>query len=133
MGTTMMPTSPDEQRQIRQRESALAKANRIRIARARIKAELDAVPSAESCKLAADLFWDPPEVLAKLKVMDLLLAVRGVGGVAARRLLQSAEIDDYASKMIGGLTPKQRAALAAVLRYRGTFQNSAEACDRWAA
>jgi hypothetical protein len=67
---------------------------------------------------AVALFRDhPPEWAATWKVADVLRAVPGMGPVKAARLLRRAQVAE--SKTLGGLSPRQRDALAEGLRGAG--------------
>lgn len=120
MGTTMVPaTEADRPAVSPQTMSALAKANRIRVARAKLMQRMEVLPSRESCSMAADLVADPPDVMLSMEVFDLLHRVKRVGPGVADGLLRAAGIT--ANVQLGVLTSRKRAALEAALRYRSEF------------
>ena len=57
---------------------------------------------------------EPPTYVETAKVFDLLLAVPKYGRVKANKVLTQCRISP--SKTIGGLSPRQRAELVALLR-----------------
>lgn len=92
-----------------QRQSALARANAIRVKRAALKRDLK---SGE--RLLADVLAKPADWVLTAKVHDLLLCVPGVGAVKAAKLLQQCRVSG--SKTVGGLSDRQRSELVALLR-----------------
>lgn len=92
-----------------QRQSALARANRIRVKRAALKRDLK---SGET--QLADVLEKPKEWALTAKVHDLLLCVPGVGTVKAAKILQQCRVSG--SKTVGGLSDRQRCELVAMLR-----------------
>ena len=92
-----------------QRQSALARANAIRVQRAALKRDLK---SGES--LLADVLAKPADWVLTAKVHDLLLCVPGIGAVKAAKLLQQCRVSG--SKTVGGLSDRQRSELVALLR-----------------
>ncbi len=92
-----------------QRESALARANVIRVKRAGLKRDLK---SGE--RFLCDALARPAEWVLTAKVHDLLVCVPGIGGVKAGKLLQQCRIS--ASKTVGGMSERQRTELVALLR-----------------
>jgi hypothetical protein len=84
-----------------QRLAALARANRVRSERARLKAALRAGELR-----AAPLLLDPPECLRSASVAEVLLAVPGIGEVKVRRLLQSAGLSP--GRKLERLSARQR-------------------------
>lgn len=116
-----------------QRESALLKANRIRLARAELKrylksdVELDAVrqivadPAKAALELGRELepalgYRPPGDWLDNMAVYALLLACPKVGAVKARALMRDAWGHlTTTTRRVGGMTPPARAALAAEL------------------
>ncbi len=92
-----------------QRESALARANVIRVKRAGLKRDLK---SGE--RFLSDALARPAEWVLTAKLHDLLVCVPGIGGVKARKMLQQCRIS--ASKTVGGLSERQRTELVALLR-----------------
>lgn len=110
--------TPDRSRA--QRFAALERANAIRSARKRLKAELKARGAVALIALivrpdyANDLVADAPDGLADtMHVRDALEATRGIGKVKAATVLRRAGVAP--SKTIGGLTRQQRARLAGAL------------------
>jgi hypothetical protein len=101
------PSTPE--RSLNQRMDALARANEIRTARARLKRDLKAGRSS-----IHQLLLDPPEYLETAKVFDMLLAVPKYGRVKVNKMLLSCRISP--SKTIGGLSERQRAELVSLLR-----------------
>ena len=90
------------------RLAALEEANRIRIERARLKAEL------RSGALApAEVFAAPPECVLTASLAEVLLAGRGIGKVSLERLLRRCELNP--AQRIGRLTERQRKSLLAAL------------------
>jgi hypothetical protein len=102
-------TAPE--RSLHQRMDALARANRIRSERARLKRELKAG------RLSIHtLLLDPPEYLETAKVFDMLLAVPKYGRVKVSKILSTCRISP--SKTIGGLSERQRSELVFMLSRR---------------
>jgi hypothetical protein len=89
-----------------QRAAALEKAALARRARAEVKERLKM-----GVLTLPDLFReaDANEILAKLKVVAVIESLPGVGKVKAKRIMEELEI--AASRRLGGLGTKQRAAL----------------------
>lgn len=94
-----------------QRMAALAIANDVRFARARLKRALRA-GRADVVALVAD----PPSYLHSMKVEKLLAALPGVGRVKVRRIMIVARISE--AKTVGGLSVRQRDELVALLEAR---------------
>jgi S13-like H2TH domain len=94
-----------------QRQSALAKANQVRSARAQLKRELAAGQTALTQVLA-----DPPPYAASAKIRELLLAVPGIGPAKADRALTHCRI--ATAKTLAGLTNRQRTELGELLHER---------------
>jgi len=93
-----------------QRLRALAKANEVRLARARLKRQL----SAGSLELA-QLLSGPPPCAETAKLRDLLLAVPRMGPAKVRRTLTHCRIAE--SKTVAGLSDRQRAELIELLSH----------------
>lgn len=91
-----------------QRRAALDKAAAARATRAEVKDRLRAgsVTLAEVFDLVS-----ADEAIAKLRAVDLLQAMPGVGRVTAHRLMERHDI--ALSRRLRGLGPHQRAALIA--------------------
>jgi hypothetical protein len=91
---------------------ALARANRVRLARAELKRQI----AAEEIS-ASQVILDCPWEAASMSISDLLMCQRRWGRARCRRLLVSLGVPE--NKQIGTLTQRQRGALAAVLSAGG--------------
>jgi hypothetical protein len=91
---------------------ALEYANRVRLARARMKRKVAAGELS-----AADVVLTCPWQAHSMSVSDLLMSQRRWGRTRCRRLLVSLGVPE--NKQIGTLTERQRLALAAVLTAKG--------------
>src|SRR3954468_2596156 len=91
---------------------ALARANRVRLARAELKRQI----AAEEIS-ASQVILDCPWEAASMSISDLLMCQRRWGRARCRRLLVSLGVPE--NKQIGTRTQRQRAALAAVLSAGG--------------
>lgn len=104
-----MPTTaaPPADRTLAQRMDALARATEVRTRRCGMKAEFrkgaDPIP----------FLADPPGWLKTMKVERFLVALPGVGRVKAGAILRNTQVST--SKTVGGLSPRQRKDLVAVL------------------
>jgi hypothetical protein len=107
--TTTTCSAPE--RSLAQCLSALDRANDIRIWRAERKRDIKA-----GRLTSIELLVACPEPLASMKVIDLLLATPKIGRVKANQMLYKCVISP--SKTVGGLSPRQRAALAALIGSR---------------
>ena len=107
MSTTLSPSAFHE-RTTDQRLLALAMANQTRARRAALKRDLKA-----GRRSAVSLLADPPDWLATMKVIDLLLSVPKWGRVKSGAILRQNGISP--SKTVGGLAPRQRAELVRAL------------------
>ena len=87
---------------------ALEFANRVRLARARMKRKVAADELS-----AAEVIMSCPWQAHTMEVSDLLMSQRRWGRTRCRRLLVSLGVPE--NKKIGTLTERQRLALAAVL------------------
>ena len=87
---------------------ALEYANRVRLARARMKRKI-----AEGELSAAEVVLSCPWQAHSMSVSDLLMSQKRWGRARCRRLLVSLGVPE--NKQIGTLTERQRLALAAVL------------------
>src|SRR5919106_5746306 len=87
---------------------ALEYANRVRLARARMKRKV-----AAGELLAADVVLTCPWQAHSMSVSDLLMSQKRWGRTRCRRLLMSLGVPE--NKQIGTLTERQRIALVAVL------------------
>lgn len=96
-------------RSLQQRLDALDRANVVRGRRAQLKRDLKAG------RVSIDaLLLDPPDYLATAKVFDLLLHVPKYGRVKVNKVLTQCRVAP--SKTVGGLSPRQRDELVALLR-----------------
>lgn len=109
---TVAPNYPAPDRSLAQRQQALAKANEIRTKRAQLKRDISA-----GRKSARDIIAEPPEWAETMKVIDLLMAVRGIGRVKAVKTLGGLG-GVSPSKTLGGVTDRQRQALIWALSTR---------------
>jgi hypothetical protein len=91
---------------------ALEYANRVRLARARMKRKIAAGELS-----AADVVITCPWQAHSMSVSDLLMSQKRWGRTRCRRLLVSLGVPE--NKQIGTLTERQRVALAAVLTAKG--------------
>ena len=91
---------------------ALARANRVRLARAELKRQI----AGEEIS-ASQVILDCPWEAASMSISDLLMCQRRWGRARCRRLLVSLGVPE--NKQIGTLTQRQRGALAAVLAANG--------------
>jgi hypothetical protein len=92
---------------------ALEYANRVRLARARMKRKIAAGELS-----AADVVLTCPWQAHSMSVSDLLMSQKRWGRTRCRRLLVSLGVPE--NKQIGTLTERQRLALAAVLTAKST-------------
>jgi hypothetical protein len=99
---------------------ALEYANRVRLARARMKRKVAAGELS-----AADVVLSCPWQAHSMSVSDLLMSQKRWGRTRCRRLLVSLGVPE--NKQIGTLTERQRLALAAVLTAKGTASAREEA------
>ena len=108
MSSPRTPPTEVPRRSLDQRREALAQANRVRLQRAVLKADL----KQGSVSIEA-LIADPPECLASAKVAEVLMAVPGYGRTKVARLLERCHVSP--KKSVGGLTEGQRDALIRAL------------------
>jgi len=94
--------------QTRQRVDALARANRVRQARAALKRRI-----ADGQVSAAEVILFHPSEADGMPVADVLTSQRHWGDTRCRRLLVGVGLNE--SKPIGAMTERQRLALAARL------------------
>jgi hypothetical protein len=130
MGSTLVPPKvlPDDDMTTRRLEH-LAKANAVKTARRVLLARMYQSEPAVSCRMAAEMVEDPPDVLRALDVDEFLRSVarrpvrrpdgsrrscRGRMSRAAQGWLAAAGVTDVRS--LAALTVRQRVSLAAVLR-----------------
>ena len=97
-------------RSLEQRRQALARANAVRVARAKLKKDL----AAGNADLAP-LIVNPPEYAATAKVVDLLVSLPRIGQVKAHQILNRARIAP--TKTLGGLTSRQRGELLNLIQH----------------
>jgi len=90
------------------RMRALARANEVRVARARLKRRVAAGDPS-----AAEVILAPPRFAEGWPLMQLLMSQRQWGRARARRFLANTGIDER--KPLGSLTDRQRRQLAARL------------------
>lgn len=87
---------------------ALSRANRIRVARARLKQQV-------ACgeRSVADVLYQAPEETDTMTVFDLLCVQYRWGEIRARELLTAARISEF--KTVGALSDRQRNTLIGLL------------------
>src|SRR4051794_17411572 len=90
---------------------ALARANRVRLARAELKRQI----AAEEIS-ASQVILECPWEAASMSISDLLMCQRRWGRARCRRLLMSLAVPE--NKQIGTPTARQRGALSAMLSAR---------------
>ena len=105
-----MTTGTLANRTLDQRLQALAKANRIRSGKSRLKREIKARRLS-----AVDALDDPAS--AYMRLDELLLAVPKIGRVKCAKLL-SKEVELAPSKRIGALSPRKISVLRRALEGR---------------
>jgi hypothetical protein len=98
---------------------ALEYANRVRLARARMKRKIGAGELS-----AADVVLTCPWQAHSMSVSDLLMSQKRWGRTRCRRLLVSLGVPE--NKQVGTLTERQRLALAAVLTAKSGPPRAAE-------
>jgi len=103
MNATAPPAHPPPQHML-----ALARANRVRLARAELKRKV----AAEEVDVA-DVILECPWEAHSMAVADLLMSQRGWGQTRCRRFL--AQIPMSETKTVGSMTDRQRRTLAAML------------------
>lgn len=94
--------------QIPQHMQALARANRVRLARAALKRSIG-----RGDVDVADVIRDCPWETESMTLAELLTSQRRWGRTRARKLLQSLGLSE--NKKLGTLTPRQRALLSSAL------------------
>jgi hypothetical protein len=92
---------------------ALEYANRVRLARARMKRSIGSGELA-----AAEVILSCPWQAHSMSISDLLMSQKRWGRTRCRRLLMSLSVPE--NKQVGTLTERQRLALAAVLTAKST-------------
>ena len=101
---------------------ALEYANRVRLARARMKRRIAAGELS-----VVDVVLDCPWEAHSMSISDLLMSQKRWGRTRCRRLLVSLGVPE--NKQIGTLTERQRLALAAVLTAKGAQADETPAQD----
>jgi hypothetical protein len=96
---------------------ALEYANRVRLARARMKRKIAAGELS-----AAEVVLTCPWQAHSMSISDLLMSQKRWGRTRCRRLLVSLGVPE--NKQVGTLTERQRIALAAVLTAKNTPQGA---------
>jgi hypothetical protein len=91
-----------------QHMTALAQANRVRLARAELKRAI-----ADETETVADVIDRVPWEAASMTIFDLLISQHRWGRTRARRFLASIPMSE--SKTLEGMTDRQRTALVAKL------------------
>jgi hypothetical protein len=94
--------------QIPQHMQALARANRVRLARAELKRSI-ARGEIDAARVIRDCPWETES----MSLAELLTSQRRWGRTRARKLLQGLALSE--NKRLGTLTPRQRALLATAL------------------
>jgi hypothetical protein len=107
--TTLAKTEP-------QHLTALARANRVRLARAALKRRI-----AAGEETAAQILLDCPWEVESMAVADLLACQRRWGETRCRRFLATSRISE--TRTVGTLTERQRQELSD--RLQGTHQSPA--------
>jgi hypothetical protein len=88
---------------------ALARANRVRLARAELKRQV-----AEGETTVAEIVLDCPWEAESMAIADLLMSQHRWGRTRCRRFLASIPMSE--TKTVGSMTERQRRALSARLR-----------------
>ncbi len=104
------PTSPTAA-QTPQHMQALARANRVRLARAELKRAVGR-GEVDVTEVIRDVPWETES----MTLAELLTSQRRWGRTRARKLLQALALSE--NKRIGTLTPRQRALLTSALAPR---------------
>jgi hypothetical protein len=95
----------------------------VRSTRLALHRSIAEVPRLSGCLRVAELLEDPPDVLGRVKVVDLLQWIHRVGSSQARGILMHADELGPISELrrVGDLTQRQRYAIADHLycAYRG--------------
>ena len=100
------------------RMSNLARAQKARTDKARLKRALRQMPQADACHRLADQLVSDPSPLGVFSVEELVLCVNGVGKAKAKILARFADRTPL-SRKVRDLTEPRRHELARVLRERG--------------
>ena len=94
---------------------ALAVANAIRMSNARLRREIAALDYEAGAAKVIAVLDEPSGPVGSIKVGMLLRCIHGVGELKMAQLLRHAGIFSV-TRRVGTLTPRQRRALAQVLR-----------------
>jgi hypothetical protein len=111
-GEVLMPQAATVGTEQQQHLQALEYANRVRLARARMKRRIAAGELS-----AAEVVVTCPWQAQSMSVSDLLMSQKRWGRARCRRLLVSLGVPE--NKQMGTLTERQRLALLAVLEEKG--------------
>jgi hypothetical protein len=109
--TTLQMPAPSRSHE--QRMGALRLANETRVARAELKRRIFAEHGQASRLAAARVLRDVPVEARRMKALDLLEAIRGVG--ERKAVLWLRDVQASPTKTVGGLSRRQRTALVALL------------------
>jgi len=101
-----------------QHMQALARANRVRLARAELKRSI-ARGEVDASAVVRDCPWETES----MTLAELLTSQRRWGRTRARKFLLGVALNE--NKRLGTLTPRQRALLAAALSEKGAVDSSA--------
>ena len=101
-----------------QHMQALARANRVRLARAELKRSI-----ARGDVEAAGVVLDCPWEAESMTLAELLTSQRRWGRTRARKFLLGVALNE--NKRLGTLTPRQRTLLANALSEKGPIESSA--------
>lgn len=103
---------------MRQRTDALAKAQKIRLAKAELKRSWVGRDAPDVMREVAGLLEDPScTQLESFKLSELLTTIPGIGKTKARDIAHAAEWIELTHR-VGRLTARQRELVARVLRQR---------------
>ncbi len=108
MDAASIAPAPNASMQVPQHMQALARANRVRLARAELKRSI-ARGEVEVETVIRDCPWETES----MTLAELLTSQRRWGRTRARKFLQALSISE--NKRIGTLTPRQRALIASAL------------------
>jgi hypothetical protein len=109
--TTLQMPAPSRSHE--QRMGALRLANETRVARAELKRRIFAEHGQASRLAAARVLRDVPVEARRMRALDLLEAIRGVGRYQSTRWLREAQVSPTTT--VSGLSRRQRTALVALL------------------
>jgi len=101
-----------------QHMQALARANRVRLARAELKRSI-ARGDVEVAEVVRECPWETES----MTLAELLTSQRRWGRTRARKFLQSLSLSE--NKRVGTLTPRQRTLLSTTLTTRDTLPREA--------